>query len=319
MPMLDEWMEKLTAYQGSNPKPADFDAFWDDSIREMKAVDPDITITPAQFQSPVVDCYDLYFTGVHGARVYAKLLKPKFSSGKCPAALNFHGYHRKSGDWVDYLAYAASGFVVAALDCRGQAGNSQDIGGNMGNTCIGHLTRGWKDSPDKMLFRDIFLDTAQLAGIVMDMDEVDQTRVCAYGGSQGGGLAIACAALEPRVHKLAAFNPFLCDYKRAWELDMTVYAYAEIKAYFRENDPQHLHEDAFFTKMGYIDIQHLAPRIQAQTLMVSGLRDVVCPPESHFAVYNKLTCKKKMIPYPDFGHEELPGCYDMVYQFLATE
>ena len=29
-------------------------------------------------------------------------------------------YSGNSGDWSDKLAYAASGFSVAALDCRGQ-------------------------------------------------------------------------------------------------------------------------------------------------------------------------------------------------------
>jgi cephalosporin-C deacetylase len=57
------------------------------------------------------------------------------------------------------------------------------------------------------LFRQIFLDTAQLARIVMDMPEVDENRVGAMGGSQGGGLTLACAALEPRIKKAAPVYP----------------------------------------------------------------------------------------------------------------
>lgn len=56
------------------------------------------------------------------------------------------------------------GFTVAALDCRGQGGLSEDKGGVLGNTLQGHIIRGLDDpNPDNLLFRDIFLDTAMLA------------------------------------------------------------------------------------------------------------------------------------------------------------
>ena len=54
---------------------------------------------------------------------------------------------------------------------------------------------------------------AQLAKILMDMPQVDEHRVCATGGSQGGGLTIACAALEPRINRIGLNYPFLSDYK----------------------------------------------------------------------------------------------------------
>ena len=40
------------------------------------------------------------------------------------------------------------------------------------------------------------------------------------GGSQGGALALACAALEPRLKRIAPTNPFLCDYQRVWQIDL---------------------------------------------------------------------------------------------------
>jgi cephalosporin-C deacetylase len=115
--------------------------------------------------------------------------------------------------------------VVAALDCRGQGGLSEDVGGVKGNTHHGHIIRGLSDEPRNMLMRHIFLDTAQLAGLVMAMPEVDETRVAAMGGSQGGALTVACASLEPRINRLAPVFPFLCDYRRVWEMDLAKDAY----------------------------------------------------------------------------------------------
>ena len=118
------------------------------------------------------------------------------------------------------LEYVARGYSIAGLDCRGQGGESEDSGGVKGNTLRGHIIRGLDDSPDNLLFRHIYLDTAQLAGLVMGMPEVDPRRVGVYGGSQGGGLTLACAALEPRVKLAAPTVPFLSDFKRVWELDL---------------------------------------------------------------------------------------------------
>ena len=110
-------------------------------------------------------------------------------------------------------------------------------------------------------------------------------------------------ALEPRIKRAAPMFPFLCDYKRVWEMDLAKDAYDELKMYFRHFDPQHKREDEIFTKLGYIDNQHLAPRIRGEVLMAVGLMDTICPPSSQFAAYNKITAKKSLAIYPDFGHE----------------
>ncbi|AUS97648.1 acetylesterase [Clostridium thermosuccinogenes] len=316
MPIVDMPLEELKKYQGINPCPDDFDAFWDASIAEMKSLDPQVELIPSKFQAPCAECFDLFFTGVRGARIHAKYLRPKNSTEPHPAVIQFHGYTGSSGDWNDKLNYVASGFSVAVLDCRGQGGISEDVGGVKGNTFHGHIIRGLDDSPENMLFRHIFLDTAQLASIVMSFPEVDENRVGAMGGSQGGALTLVCAALEPRIKRLAPIYPFLCDYKRVWEMDLAQNAYAELKDFFRHFDPTHKREEEIFTRLGYIDVQYLAKRIKGQVLMGTGLMDTICPPSTQFAVYNKITAPKDMVIYPDFGHEWLPSFGDMTYEFM---
>jgi cephalosporin-C deacetylase len=320
MPLTFDFpFEQLKTYQGINPRPADFDEFWDKSLAEMRSVAPEVELVPARFQAPGAECLHLYFTGVGGARVHAKLLRPKHTSTPHPALLMFHGYSGDSGDWSDKLGYVAQGYTVAALDCRGQGGLSEDRGGVAGNTRNGHIIRGLDDAlngkPEKLLFRQIFLDTAQLAKIVMEMPEVDAGRVGATGSSQGGALTVACAALEPRIRRASPVFPFLSDYQRVWEMDQAKDAYLELKEYFRRFDPLHAREDAVFEKLGYVDIQFLAPRIRAEVLWGIGLMDTVCPPSSQFAAYNKITSAKIMAIFPDFGHEALPGHPDQIFQF----
>jgi len=317
MPLTFDFpLEQLKIYQGINPRPDDFDQFWDSGLAEMHSMDAEIEIVPAKFQAPYAECSDLYFTGVGGSRVHAQLLRPKNSTSPQPAILMFHGYSGYAGDWSGKLGYVAAGYTVAALDCRGQGGLSEDRGDVAGNTLHGHIIRGLGDAPEKMLFRQLFLDTAQLAGIVMDMPEVDEHRVGATGGSQGGGLTVACAALEPRLKRAAPMYPFLSDYKRTWEIDLAKDAYAELREYFRAFDPRHEQEEDIFKKLGYIDIQYLCPRIEAEVFWAIGLMDTICPPSTQFAAYNKITSKKSMAIYPDYGHESLRGHSDLIFEFL---
>lgn len=316
MPIFDLPLEALRQYHGTNPRPHDFDAFWSDALLEMRAVDPKIELIPASFQVPGVACYDLFFTGVRGARLHAIYLKPLHVPEPHPAVLQFHGYFGSCGGWQDKLAFTTLGYSVAALDCRGQGGLSQDTGGVQGPTYRGHIIRGLNDRPENMLMRHIFLDTAQLAGIVMKMPEIDETRVAAMGLSQGGGLTVACAALEPRIKCLAPRCPFLSDYQRVWEMDLAKDAYEELSLFFRQFDPTHKQEVLYFTRLGYIDIQHLANRIQGHVLWALGLMDTICPPSTQFAAYNKIKSQKEMVIYPDYGHENYPGFDDQAFLFF---
>ena len=320
--LFDMPMAELEVYSGRNPKPADFDAFWDRSLAELAAVDPAVVLEPAGFETPFAECFHMYFTGIGGARIYAKLVRPKHRPAPGPAVLQFHGYSGSIAGWAEEskLAFAAAGITYAGMDCRGQGGLSEDPGGVTGPTLNGHIIRGLFDAldgrPEKFAFRQIFLDTVQLARIVRGLDYVDADRVGVFGGSQGGALTVACGSLVPELKRLAPVYPFLSDYQRVWEMEQARAAYAELKEWFRRFDPLHERENDVFTALGYIDIQHLASRIRGDVLWTIGLTDEICPPSTQFAAYNKITASKSMRIYPDYGHENMPGRQDTIYQYM---
>jgi cephalosporin-C deacetylase len=316
MPVFEMSLDQLRTYPGRNPKPTDFDSYWDRSLMELHSTPPKPELIPQPSPARFADCFHLWFTGVGNARIHAQYVRPH-TSGPHPAVLQFHGYSGNAGDWFKKLPWAAQGMAIAVMEARGQGGLSEDVGGVTGTTLRGQIVRGLSDNPDKLLFRQIFLDTVQLARVVMSFPEVDPTRVAATGASQGGGLTLACAALEPRIVRAAPTFPFLCDYRRVWEMDLVKDAYEELNYYFRMFDPTHEREDEIFTRLGYIDVQHLADRIAARVLMATSLMDTVCPPSSQFAAYNKIRSEKEMVIYPDFAHEVLPGHSDRVFEFLS--
>ena len=143
MPLIDMPLAELRLYKGINPRPADHDAYWDRGLAALGGVDPHVELVPHAMNAPFAECFDLYFTGVGGARVHAKYLRPKQARGRHPAALLFHGYYGNSGDWSDKLKWPALGFSVAALDVRGQGGPPRTRAASREQRCAATSSAAW--------------------------------------------------------------------------------------------------------------------------------------------------------------------------------
>ncbi|MGO4373018.1 acetylxylan esterase, partial [Paenibacillus sp. MCAF20] len=39
MPLIDMPLDQLKTYGGSNPRPSDFNDYWDNALKEMRALD----------------------------------------------------------------------------------------------------------------------------------------------------------------------------------------------------------------------------------------------------------------------------------------
>lgn len=312
-------MNEYKDYMGQGEKPVDFDCFWDNELKKLNELPVEYELEKVDIPSKVAEFYNLYFIGVNGAKIRCQYIKPKHFQGKVPGMLMFHGYHGDSGDFSDKVSWVAEGYAVLAMDCRGQGGLSEDHTVAKGSALKGFIIRGVEEGPEKLYYRQVFLDTVQTARILMSMDEVDEESIVAQGASQGGALSLVCAALEPRIKKVLAQYPFLSDYRKTFEFDINASAYEELHYWFRFRDPMHEREEEFFNTLEYIDLQHLAPRIKAEVKWAIGMEDGVCFPATQFAVYNKINAKKEMIVFPEYGHEYLPKLGDKVRRFFVNE
>lgn len=304
-------MKDLENYSGSGIKPADFDAFWEDGLREMESLPLDYILDPVDIPSQVANFYHLTFKGVGGATIHCQLITPKETAGRnFKGLLQFHGYHTDSGDFQDKIGWAAEGFVVLAMDARGQGGLSEDRTQTSGGVMKGLIIRGMEEGKNNLYFRQVFLDTAHVARILKSMDFVNENRIYAQGASQGGGLTIACAGLVPDLYRIYVSYPFLSDYRKAYSLGAQTSAFEEIPYWFQFRDPLHKREKEIFDTLEYIDIQHFAPRIKAEVCWAVGMQDTIVPPITQMATYNNITTKKNLIILPEYGHEYLPKVSD---------
>lgn len=319
--MTAEDIEALKDYRGATPKPADFEQFWARRMAEAEEVPLEYTLSQAQQAPSFGFCrtMDLWFTGMGGAKLYAKYLRPA-TQARVPLVLQFHGYPGASRSFAEQASFVGMGMAILAMDCPGQGGLGFDRGGFAGTTVSGHLVAGLDGPPENMYYVRLHQNIRILARIARALPGIDLSRVFVNGASQGGGLGLACAALNPDlVNRAAILYPFLSDFKLVWDLGADAIAYEGLRYYSRWFDPDEGQQDRWFRQLGYIDSKNFAPMVRCPVLFGTGLADEVCPPKTQCAVYNNLHCAKRRYLFPGFGHEEIQEFDDLLLDYFSRK
>lgn len=319
MPMIDMPLEELKKYKGSSLKPKDFESFWRARKEEAKGVKLNYSINISEIGSyDSCSYYDLSFEGIDGDIVYAKYIKPNLPYD-VPVVLQFHGYPGASRSFFEQSSFIALGFAVLAMDCPMQGGFGVSNGKFLGSTVMGHIIMGLQGQEKDLYYVRLFQNTVILCNIAKTLEGIDKNKIFTNGASQGGAIAIACAALNEEVKKAAILYPFLSDYKRVWEMDLDQIAYEGIRYNSKWFDPMGNNKEEFFGKLEYIDVKNFASMIKAKVLFGTGLMDDICPPSTQFAVFNNIESEKEQVIFPDYSHEEISAFDDMLIDFFLEE
>lgn len=320
--MTFEELAALDGYAGADPMPADFDEFWRQRMAEADEVPLSWQVEPAAElpSSAGCACFDLWFCGMGGARLYAKYLRPQ-GRARVPLVLQFHGYPGSSRSWFEQASFVGMGCALIALDNPGQGGKSEDVGGFRGTTVAGHLVAGAEGEPKDLYYVRLYQDLRILCRIVRAMGEegaFDLARVFVNGASQGGGMGLACAALNPElINRAAILYPFLSDFRLVSELGADEIAYEGLRYWSRWFDPDGEHPERLFGRLAYYDTKNFAHLVRCPVLFGTGLADTVCPPQTQCAVYNQLGGPKRRYLYDGFRHEEIQDFDDLILGFFG--
>jgi cephalosporin-C deacetylase len=299
MPWFDLPLDQLREYRTATAEPHGLDQWWARRLDEAQAAARPAELTPyGEGAYAPVEVYDAEFSGAGGDRIRAWYLRPAGASTGTPVVVTFIGYGGGRGLPAEHMLLPALGYAVFVMDTRGQGGRWTSGATDPANSSV--MTQGIT-RPEDYYYTRLFTDAVRAVRTAAELSP----RVAVAGGSQGGGLALAAAALAPELVAVChADVPFLCDIQRGITLTGAA-PYSEIPEFLAHNTAL---ADAALDTLRYIDCALLARRITAECLLSTGLMDMTCPPSTVFAAYNEITAGKDIVVNP-FGTHAVPSSH----------
>lgn len=301
MPFFDIKEPDLDNYRSSVTAPADFDDFWAQTLAESRAYPLDPVFTPIDVGMPIFETYDVTFSGFGGHRVKGWYIRPA-GGGSNECVVKFIGYGGGRDRPHTHLLWPASGRSVLVMDTRGQGSSwsTSDTPDPVGSDAAhpGSMTRGILDRAT-YYYRRVFTDGVRAVEAARSRPEIDPGRIAVAGGSQGGGIAIAVAGLDPSVWAAMPDVPYLCDFQRSVGLAVRD-PYNEIVRYLGVHREK---VETVFATLRYFDGVNLGRRARAKALFSVALMDDICPPSTVVGAYHAFGGSKEIVKYPFNNHE----------------
>jgi cephalosporin-C deacetylase len=302
--LFDLPLDQLYAYRPDRNEPPDFDAFWAQTLDESRQHPLNIRCEPIDTGLRLIEAFDISFSGYAGQPIKGWLLLPRQRSARLPCVVEYVGYGGGRGHPLDWLLWSNAGYAHLVMDTRGQGstwriGDTPDPEPDGSNPHVpGFMTRGILN-PQIYYYRRVFTDAVRAVEVARAHEAVDPWRIAITGGSQGGGIALAVAALATDLAAVLADVPFLCHYRRATEIT-NAYPYGEIAQYCQRHRDK---IETVFNTLTYFDGVHFAARATSPALFSTGLMDEICPPSTIFAAYNHYAGPKQIKVWPYNSHE----------------
>jgi len=296
--LYDMPLESLAKCRYPQVKEPDFDAFWERKLEESRRQPLNAGAEAIAYPVKELRVQKVSCEAFDGGRLVGFCITPAEIRPR-PTLVFYHGYTGSKGTVAHYLAWALQGFTCIAFDVRGQGGESSDDARYPGGSRPGWLTKGMLD-PDAYYITRTYVDAVRILDLAANREDVDPDRLGVTGISQGGGLSLAAAALDPRVKLCMAEVPGFCHFARSLEITQEP-PWTELTQFIRDHPRDY--EGALRT-LSYVELNNFTDRITCPTLISVGHLDALCVPSSIFSAYNHLAAGDRHLEYrPYAGHE----------------
>ncbi len=289
--------------------PSDFIDFWNQAKEDLAKipVNPIMTLVP-EACTEHVNVFYVNFANIKG-RIYGILCIPK-KEGKYPAILTVPGAGIRP--YYPDTRFAEEGIISLNIGIHGIPINlPQVVYSELAAGALWNYNRINLDDRDNYYYKRVYLGCLRSIDFIFTLPQFNGTDIAITGGSQGGGLSLVTAGLDPRIKYLGAAYPALCE--------LTGYLHDRAggwPALFRDeftNKPEKI------KTAGYYDAVNFARFIKVPGFYTWGYNDNVCPPTSTFAAYNVITAPKELFIAQDTRHWTYPEQNELMKRWLIKK
>lgn len=300
----------VDAIDASVTPPDDFQPFWRKAIADARRVPlaPQLTLRE-DLSTATVNVYHVSFQNHReGSRLYGMLSVPK-APGRYPAMLVVPGAGVRP--YFPNTRLAAQGVVHLAIGIHGIPVDRDSLLYNelRATALSGYQLFGIEDR-DKYYYKRVVVGAVRAGDFLMSLPQVDSTRYVVRGGSQGGMLAIATAALDPRVKGLGVAHPAMAEHfgYRRGRVGGWPHVFADTSKLLAKPE--------ITATLPYYDSDNFARLVRVPGFYTWGYNDVTVPPTTSYAVYNLITAPKTRHIAKETGHVQTPDQTARMDRFL---
>ncbi|MEJ7829462.1 MAG: acetylxylan esterase, partial [Segetibacter sp.] len=186
------------------------EAFWKKTLANLALIPIDAKVEPLTEEMFPYRTYSVTVRSLDSIMVAGFLSIPV--QGEAPAKpwpviITTCGYSGRGQG--GQLSECQRGYAILQVYPRGQ-GPSEKYFKLKGDKVSTHLS-----SPEVAYYRGGYADIIRMIDYVTTRSDVDPDRIAMVSSSQGGGIALAVAALDKRVKAVVAHVPFLCNFRLA--------------------------------------------------------------------------------------------------------
>lgn len=277
-------------------EPEDFDRFWARQKRRLSSCPMDVRTRPFPIRKDLTErfwTYDVSIACPSGIPATGVVSIPRGAAAKSLPILVHYMY------FGVYSSQAWTGNAIRiTVNANGLPNGEPASFYQEKARELGFYPHRDKNDREKYYMKEMYLRALRIIDYAAGLPEWDGKRILVQGHSQGGGQALAAAALDPRVTACFVTCMAMGDHDGAFAGRQAgwpgLYRIVDGKA----DDP------AVYETAKYFDNVNFAKRIRCEVWVGIGLNDTLVPPSASMVVYNTLKTGKHLETQTGGGH----GC-----------
>lgn len=282
----------------SSPCPQDFDAFWQDKLKELAKVPENVVLEKQESGKENDDYWKITMDNIRGTHIRGQLARPA-SGEKFPAmlVLQWAGIYPLNKTFV--TDRASEGWLTLNIMAHDlPIDESKSYYDELSKNALKNYVAIGNDDREKCYFLRMFLACYRAVEYLANRPDWNGKILVATGPSQGGLQSLVAAALNPKVTDVLALVPAGCDNtgnaagrKPGWP--------------YWINNATGKDAGKVLETSRYFDGVNFAARVRCPALVGLGLIDTTSPPSGVFSAINQLRGPKEIVVMPTAPHRDL--------------